>query len=162
MVSVNILISALQKFEGSYVVVSHDRHFISAIANKIWYIEDKKIKEYPGTYEEFVYWQSLQVKTPAPSVLKNQSQKIVSKPDNKLSQNADLKKIKAEWQKCEEEIAEKEQKLKNTEEEMSKPSVYSKPEMMQKLASEQKKDKQELEILHKKWEELFLKIEQMS
>jgi ATP-binding cassette subfamily F protein 3 len=162
MVSVNILISALQKFEGSYVVVSHDRHFISAIANKIWYIEDKKIKEYPGTYEEFVYWQSLQVKTPSPSAVKNQPQKPVIKQDNKPSLNSDLKKLKTEYQKCEEEIAEKELKLKAAEEEMSKPSVYSKPEMMQKLVAEQKKDKQELETLHKKWEELFLKMEQLS
>src|SRR5687768_3976126 len=55
-ISENILIQALQQYKGSFVVVSHNRHFISQIANKIWYIEDKKIKEYPGTYEEYEYW----------------------------------------------------------------------------------------------------------
>ena len=55
-ISENILIQALQQYQGSFVVVSHNRHFITQIANKIWYIEDKKIKEYPGTYDEYEYW----------------------------------------------------------------------------------------------------------
>ena len=55
-ISENILIQALQQYQGSFVVVSHNRHFVSQIANKIWYIEDQHIKEYPGTYEEYEYW----------------------------------------------------------------------------------------------------------
>ncbi len=55
-VSVNILIQALQQYEGTFVLVSHDRHFISEVANKIWYIEDQHIKEYPGTYAEYEIW----------------------------------------------------------------------------------------------------------
>jgi ATP-binding cassette subfamily F protein 3 len=56
MVSVNILAQALQQYEGTFILVSHDRHFISMVANKIWYIEDHQIKEYPGTYEEYNYY----------------------------------------------------------------------------------------------------------
>src|SRR6188768_246958 len=55
-ISENILIQALQQYQGSFVVVSHNRHFVSQIANKIWHIEDKQIKEYPGTYDEYEYW----------------------------------------------------------------------------------------------------------
>jgi ATP-binding cassette subfamily F protein 3 len=58
MQSVNILIQALQQYEGTYVVVSHDRYFVSNIANKIWYIEDYEIKEYPGSFDEYEEWQS--------------------------------------------------------------------------------------------------------
>jgi ATP-binding cassette, subfamily F, member 3 len=57
MQSVNILIQALEQYEGTFVVVSHDRYFVSSIANKIWYIEDEQIKVYPGTYDEFETWQ---------------------------------------------------------------------------------------------------------
>ncbi len=39
--SINILIQSLQKYEGSFIVVSHDRFFVSEIANKIWWIEDE-------------------------------------------------------------------------------------------------------------------------
>jgi ATP-binding cassette subfamily F protein 3 len=56
MQSVNILIQALQQYEGTYVVVSHDRYFVSNIANKIWYIEDHEIKEYPGSFDEYETW----------------------------------------------------------------------------------------------------------
>lgn len=65
--SMNILIQALQQFEGTFITVSHDRHFISQIANKIWWIEDDLIKEYEGGYEEWKYWMSKREKTTAPS-----------------------------------------------------------------------------------------------
>ena len=58
MQSVNILIQALQQYEGNYVVVSHDRYFVTNIANKIWYIEDYEIKEYPGSFDEYEVWQA--------------------------------------------------------------------------------------------------------
>lgn len=64
MQSVNILIQALQQFEGTLIVVSHDRYFLDHVANKIWYIEDKQIKEYPGTYQEFEDWNSKRIIKP--------------------------------------------------------------------------------------------------
>ena len=54
--SVNILVQALQQYEGTFVIVSHDRDFISQIANKVWYIENHELKEYPGSYAEYEYW----------------------------------------------------------------------------------------------------------
>lgn len=54
--SVELLIEALNKYEGSIVLVSHDRYFISRIANKIWEIEDHKIREFKGTYSEWEEW----------------------------------------------------------------------------------------------------------
>jgi ATP-binding cassette subfamily F protein 3 len=56
MASVNILIQALQQYEGTVIVVSHDRYFLDNVANKIWFIEDQKIKQYPGTYAEYDEW----------------------------------------------------------------------------------------------------------
>ena len=54
--SVELLIEALNKYEGSIVLVSHDRYFISKIANKIWEIEDYKIVEFKGSYAEWEEW----------------------------------------------------------------------------------------------------------
>jgi len=51
-----LLIEALNRYEGSYILVSHDRYFISKTANKIWEIVDHKIKEFKGGYEEYVEW----------------------------------------------------------------------------------------------------------
>jgi ATP-binding cassette subfamily F protein 3 len=54
--SCELLAEALNKYEGSYILVSHDRFFISKTANKIWEIENGKIKEFKGTYDEWVEW----------------------------------------------------------------------------------------------------------
>ena len=56
--SVELLIEALNKYEGSIVLVSHDRYFVSKIANKIWEIEDHKIVEFKGTYAEWEDWKA--------------------------------------------------------------------------------------------------------
>src|SRR5690606_5162621 len=54
--SCDLLIEALNKYEGSLILVSHDRHFISKTANKIWEIVDDKIVEFAGGYEEWMEW----------------------------------------------------------------------------------------------------------
>ena len=56
--SVDLLIESLNNYEGSIVLVSHDRHFISRVANKIWEIEDYKIREFKGTYAEWEDWKA--------------------------------------------------------------------------------------------------------
>ncbi|SFN00183.1 ATP-binding cassette, subfamily F, member 3 [Chitinophaga sp. YR627] len=51
--SVQMLIDALAQYDGTYVLVSHDRYFVSQTANKIWEIVDGEIKEFKGTYTEW-------------------------------------------------------------------------------------------------------------
>jgi ATP-binding cassette subfamily F protein 3 len=53
----NVLIDSLKDYKGTFVVVSHDRHFLDEVANTIWYAEDKGLVTYPGTYSEFHYHQ---------------------------------------------------------------------------------------------------------
>jgi ATP-binding cassette subfamily F protein 3 len=54
--SSDLLVEALNRYEGSYILVSHDRFFISKTANKIWEIVDHKIKEFKGGYDEYAEW----------------------------------------------------------------------------------------------------------
>ena len=54
--SCELLIDALNKYQGSIILVSHDRYFISRTANKIWEIVDHKVKEFKGGYDEWVAW----------------------------------------------------------------------------------------------------------
>jgi ATP-binding cassette, subfamily F, member 3 len=56
MFSTSVLAEALNNYKGSFILVSHDRTFVSQVANKIWWIEDHKLKEYPGSYEEWEEW----------------------------------------------------------------------------------------------------------
>ncbi len=55
----NVLIEALRQYKGTFLVVSHDRHFLDRVTNKIWYASSGRIVTYPGTYSEYRYHQSL-------------------------------------------------------------------------------------------------------
>ena len=52
--SKNVLKQALQNFEGSFVVVSHDRDFLQGLTNKTYEFTNEGIKEYLGTIDEFL------------------------------------------------------------------------------------------------------------
>jgi ATP-binding cassette subfamily F protein 3 len=49
-----ILLQALQNFEGTIMLVSHDRHFLTGLCNKVWLVSQGKINQYPGTYREWL------------------------------------------------------------------------------------------------------------
>lgn len=85
--SIEVLIEALVRFPASFVLVSHDRDFIARTANKIWWIEDKKIKEYPGTYDEFNIWQ--QKRLAAETVKQEQKPKSTEPVERKNQRNRD-------------------------------------------------------------------------
>jgi ATP-binding cassette subfamily F protein 3 len=65
MVTVELLADALTKYDGSIILVSHDRYFISKTANKIWEIEDEKIVEFKGNYHEWLEWKERMAKNKA-------------------------------------------------------------------------------------------------
>ncbi|MDX1419580.1 MAG: ABC-F family ATP-binding cassette domain-containing protein [Rubricoccaceae bacterium] len=54
--SKRVLAEALRQYTGSFVLISHDRHFIDQVVNKVWYAEDGTVRTYVGTYSE-VHWQ---------------------------------------------------------------------------------------------------------
>jgi ATPase components of ABC transporters with duplicated ATPase domains len=57
--SVNRLIKALNDFEGTFVIVSHDRYFIQQTATKIWEIDNGVLQVFDGNYQE---WESYKEK----------------------------------------------------------------------------------------------------
>ncbi|HEX9953413.1 MAG TPA: ATP-binding cassette domain-containing protein [Rubricoccaceae bacterium] len=54
--SKEVLAEALRQYTGAFVLVSHDRYFIDAVAESVWYVEDRAVKAYDGTYTE-AQWQ---------------------------------------------------------------------------------------------------------
>lgn len=53
--TVEALTAALQSYQGSLIVVSHDRGFIGRVANKILEIHHRKLELYPGTYDDYCW-----------------------------------------------------------------------------------------------------------
>lgn len=125
--SVNILISALNQYEGTFIVVSHDRYMLDNVANKIWFIEDQEIKEYPGTYAEYEEWNSKRVYVPKKiaEAPKKEEKKVETPKVQTDDKSKEIKKLNQELQKLETDIAELESSVKDAEAELSKEEVYS-------------------------------------
>jgi ATP-binding cassette subfamily F protein 3 len=83
--SCDLLIEALNKYEGSFILVSHDRYFISKTANKIWEIDDHQIREFKGPYEEWVEWKERRAMAVEPERQSNGSSGIVDSSQSTLS-----------------------------------------------------------------------------
>jgi len=49
-----ILLNALKRFEGTVVLVSHDRHFLHALTEKVYEVSHNQIIIYPGNYDYYV------------------------------------------------------------------------------------------------------------
>ncbi|EAZ79993.1 ABC-F family ATP-binding cassette domain-containing protein [Algoriphagus machipongonensis] len=159
--SVNILIQALQQYEGTFVTVSHDRHFIKGVANKIWFIEDHEIKEYPGTYEEYAFWKSQQVEKKEPTAEKapKKSKPAPQKSQVELNQaKKELKKLEESLSKVEASIEKLEQSKSQLETKMADPSLYSDDEEAKKAQLKHQELHKQLNEMNDKWEALVDQI----
>jgi len=167
--SINILIQALKQYEGTFVVVSHDRFFVSQIANKIWWLEDGEIKEYLGTYDEYEYWRQKQedikklqdaqqkklvADTPKPK-------KDVEKNNNKPSGNQ-LQKLQKEFADIEKSIAGLKVKLTDTEQHFLDTTLMQNTQKAQELNAGYELLKKELKQLEANYEKLFEAIMELE
>jgi len=163
--SVNILIQALQQYEGTFITVSHDRHFIKGVANKIWYIEQHEIKEYPGTYEEYEFWRSQQVEVPATAATPKPVKVEVAPPKSKEdSQQAkrELKKLEEQLQLIEKEISQLEGKKKELEDKLADPAMYLDEVQAQKTQASYQQVDQSLQASNASWEKLVDQISKLQ
>ncbi len=164
--SVNILVDALKQYEGSYIIVSHDRHFVKQVANKIWYIQNHAIKQYPGTYDEYVYWREKneQQKSTSVNVLKKQK-KAVEKTTMLLEEKThkrQLKKMKENLSQIEHEIIDLEQKKTVMEEELIKPTIYTNPDTLAATTQKYEIIKNRLSQLNEEWEKATESLEEIQ
>ncbi|MGW8121990.1 ABC-F family ATP-binding cassette domain-containing protein [Roseivirga echinicomitans] len=163
--SVNILIQALQQYEGTFLIVSHDRHFISQIANKIWYIEDQQIKEYPGSYDEYVYWQQKKDAAQKPKAVEVKVQKekpVQNQKPPKDPNQQELKKLQSQLEKVENDIEKLETKKGKLEAEMAKPEVYGDFNKLQEKQSEYDQLAKHLASEQGSWEKIAEMIDAMQ
>jgi ATP-binding cassette subfamily F protein 3 len=180
MQSVNILIQALQQYEGSYIVVSHDRYFVESIANKIWYIEDHQIKEYPGTYAEYERWieeRGLQsavsekavVSSAPPQVKSNQAAPAngnAQKPNSARTVSSEdaskLKKAKKQVEELEATINNLEAKKSETEDKLAQPAIYNDSAKLAELNRFYADVNKKLDEATATWESAMMEIEELA
>ncbi len=176
--SVEMLIDALNQYTGSYVLVSHDRYFVSKTANKIWEITDHQIKEFTGTYEEWEEWKKRMTdrndilqnnkdieiekekreeiyseQEPASSngkkVINKEAQKVLAKQKKKFEQlETSLNRIKEEKSMLETALAD--------------PATYADKDKFLNTENEYRRVSDQLEKVNAEYESAFEKMMQME
>lgn len=153
--SIQILIQALQQYSGSYVVISHDRHFLRQTTEKIWFIEEGQIQEYPGSYSEFDTWYQTK---------KNKQNVTVSKLSKSVTQKTkmarNLEDIRQDIEKIEILIEEMELRLEELEFKMNSEEYADYPDRITQFEKEYKRTELKLEQTTKEWEKLIEELEQ--
>lgn len=161
--SVDLLIEALNKYEGSFILVSHDRYFVNKTANKIWEIEDYKIKEFVGTYEEYERWKAERKTRETESKKTVQIEKARNEPSKKNHvKNSPSQEIQKEYQKVKKLFQQAEEKIATINSEKSvlenslaNPDIYSDPKKFAEAESSYLKKNDELSVQNQLYETLF-------
>lgn len=112
--SKNVLKRALENFEGTLILVSHDRDFLQGLTEKVFYFKDKVIKEYLGDLDYFLEAHKLEDMRAAEMKTVVAQEKTTEKKSGKLSreQEKELKKLKNRFSKIERSIADLENEIK--------------------------------------------------
>ena len=123
--SIEIIIEALKRYEGTLIFVSHNRYFIEKLANKVWWIEDQDVKEYPGSYTEYLYKIQNASKQEITQISEKQGTKNKENKTSKDSwkqkdeQKEILKKLQKRLEQKEEQLANAQNHLKKLEDKLS-------------------------------------------
>ena len=155
--------AALEAFDGTVLVVSHDRYFINEVASRIWEIDNQQVNDYKGNYsfyvEEKVKRAALEATADTGSksdnkVVAKESRPAKAKPEEKQRRYSEqeLEKLLA---KVELNIREQEAMLKLLEKQLADPANHEDLENSARLAEEYEKMKKEIDKLMLKWEELM-------
>jgi ATP-binding cassette subfamily F protein 3 len=170
MATVELLAEALTKYDGSIILVSHDRYFISKTANKIWEIEDEQIIEFKGDYAEWVAWKERMAKqktanpeapkqTPKPvekkvePVVKEVKAGPIDKEQQKLVQ-----KLQKQIAQIEEKMGQTQADLKAIELKMADPTIYSDNASFQMIEKDYQSKQQVLQQMNQDYDNLFSEL----
>ena len=153
--SKNVLKQALQLFEGTLIIVSHDRDFLQGLTEKVYEFKDQNIKEYLGDIDFYLQQREVSnfreiekntqnTKTPS----ENNTEKIISYEAQK-----ERKKINNQINKIETKITDLEKEIANMDLQISENISISND-----FLKNYELKKQELDSLMEEWEELSLKL----
>lgn len=155
--SKNVLKAALQKFEGTLLVVSHDRDFLQGLSNVVYEFKDQKIKEYLGDIN--FYLEQRKVDNMREIEKKDVVVKEIPKQEKNLSfeeqkqrkslQNR-LSKVESRIQELEKQVAKDDLRLAEDYEKLMNDSAFF-------LVYE--KNKKELEEMLNEWETIQMELE---
>lgn len=165
MQSVELLIDALNQYAGTYILVSHDRYFVSRTAQKYWEIDDGKVLEFKGTFDEWHEWKEKLSSTKnitAPEMKKVVQQEVVKAPKHQDSEQKqkqrDLQKYQKQLEKLETEMKSIDANKYTLEQQLASPEIYADKNKF--IATEKQYNEvcSQLDAAQKQYDSIFEKI----
>ena len=147
--SKNVLKEALRKFEGTLILISHDRDFLQGLSDRVLEFKDHKLKEYLGDINLYLEQKNLDSLVALELKEKIKAKKTII-PKNDYETQKKLKSLQNKQSKVEREIADLERAIKtmDSELEINYEQTILQPNFFEKYNG--KKD--QLAVLLKKWE----------
>ncbi len=160
--SKNVLKEALQNFQGTLILVSHDRDFLQGLTNTVYEFKDHKLKEYLGDIDYFLEQRNLENMREAEKKTKVISEEKTTNSSGKQSYE-DQKKLKSlqnKLSKTEAQISKLEKEIKEIDVELqvNYDETIAKPDFFEKYQA--KKDK--LNALMNDWEKVTASLEKIQ
>jgi ATP-binding cassette subfamily F protein 3 len=163
--SKELLKKALAKYDGSLIVVSHDREFLQGLTEKVYEFKHQNIKEYIGDIDTFLEEKDLENFKQLESSQKEQKNTNQDKSDVQLSyteQKAHQKKIKKlqnRVSKLEKEIETLDKSQKQIDADLAIPEKFNELSKKDGFFAEYEKNQQKLQELEAEWEKAAVQLE---
>ena len=150
---------ALLGYDGTLLVVSHDRYFIRKLATKIWELENKKITCYAGGYQYYLEERE-KSKSALPKTDVAKKQKDAENPfAKKREQESALRKLKAKVGRIEKVIEETETEISRCKERIAQPDFASDYQALMEATEKLHILEEKLQGLYAEWEEYSSALE---
>lgn len=167
--SKDILKSALLQFDGTVIIVSHDRDFLQSLTTQIFEFRNMKIKEYLGDIYDFINTRNLSNLADLNQIKqKSQAAKNSGGSDHKVQweKKKELEKRKRKIGnnigRIEEDISKLEEKISELETFLTDPLQIKDKTQYNKILNDYSALKREMEIKESKWEKLHLELEELE
>jgi len=148
-----VLEEALEGFEGTIIAISHDRYFINRFARKVCVLEDGRLKEYLGNYDD--YFAKISRDQAPDGDLPLMTRTAADKEKKKSREEQRREKERKERLKAlEKEIADAEKEAEEMEARLADPETYRDPEEGARLTREYHQKKEEIDRLYEAWADL--------
>ena len=165
MASKDVLKEAIQAFDGTVIVVSHDREFLDGLVSKVYEFADGKVREHLGGIYDFLQKKNLDNLADigrmkgAPAVQVAQDKASAGKDDYEARKEQERRKRKVQKKidDCEKEVERISKEIKDIEEWLSTPTGAQNPAMFEAYG----KLKNDLAEAEKRWEEAMIEGESL-
>ncbi len=166
--SKDILKSALLRYDGNLILVSHDRDFLQGLTDKVFEFRNKKIREHKGDVSTFLETRRIEHLRDLEAVKRaeNNQQSAVSKNkmdyEQRKQAEREKRKIAARIEKCEESMMSLEGKIEEYDSMLASPEKHQKRISDGSLYKEYEDLKNKLSSITEEWEEWHLKLEEFE